>query len=118
MPRAEEIQKLRDVLLLRRDALRRALAGDFSALREFREKTGGDVADIAHDAASDELQFQLATVGSRGGSRGQSSDIRHVMISAATAPLGSSPPLVWWMGITRPRLPSRTMIGSARIAEL
>jgi DnaK suppressor protein len=65
MGRKEEILKLRDVLMIRRDALRRALAGDLSALQELREQTSGDVVDFALDSAQDEISSQLAEVESR-----------------------------------------------------
>jgi DnaK suppressor protein len=63
MPRKEALQKLRQVLMRRRDALRRALAGDLSSLRELRDQ--GDVLDVALDTAQDELNSQLAEVESR-----------------------------------------------------
>ncbi len=63
--RQQAIEKLRQVLLKRRDALRKALAGDLSSLRELRSKSGGDWADIASDAAQDEISSQLAEVEAR-----------------------------------------------------
>jgi len=65
MGRKEEILKLRQVLLSRRDALRKALAGDLSALNALREQSSGDMIDAALDAAQDELSSQLAEVESR-----------------------------------------------------
>ncbi len=65
MARKDAIQSMRDVLLKRRDALRKALAGDLSMLKELREQTAGDVVDAALDAAQDELSSQLAEVESR-----------------------------------------------------
>jgi RNA polymerase-binding transcription factor len=65
MTRKESIFKLRDLLVTRRDALRRALAGDLSLLKQLREQTGGDVIDAALDAAQDEISSQLAEVESR-----------------------------------------------------
>lgn len=65
MGRKEAILRLRQVLLQRRDALRRALAGDLSALKALREQTSGDMIDLALDAAQDELSSQLAEVESR-----------------------------------------------------
>ena len=65
MGRKEEILKLRQVLLSRRDALRKALAGDLSALNALREQASGDMIDAALDAAQDELSSQLAEVESR-----------------------------------------------------
>src|SRR6187431_1866745 len=63
--RKEAILKLRQVLIRRRDALRKALAGDLSSLKELREQSGGDVVDFALDSAQDEISSQLAEVESR-----------------------------------------------------
>jgi DnaK suppressor protein len=63
--RKEAIMKLRQVLIKRRDALRRALAGDLSSLKELREQSGGDLVDFALDSAQDEISSQLAEVESR-----------------------------------------------------
>jgi len=63
--RNEAIGHLRKVLVRRRDALRSALAGDLSLLKELRGQSRGDVADAALDAAQDELSSQLAEVESR-----------------------------------------------------
>jgi DnaK suppressor protein len=65
MTRKDSILKLRDLLVTRRDALRKALAGDLSLLKQLREQTGGDVVDAALDAAQDEISSQLAEVESR-----------------------------------------------------
>jgi DnaK suppressor protein len=65
MTRKESIFKLRDLLVTRRNALRKALAGDLSLLKQLREQTGGDVIDAALDAAQDEISSQLAEVESR-----------------------------------------------------
>ncbi len=65
MSRREEIQKLETILLARRDALRKALAGDESALRDLQKHSGGDVVDLALDSANDEINYQLAAVESR-----------------------------------------------------
>ena len=65
MARKDLILKLRATLVLRRDALRKALAGDLSLLKSLPEQTGGDVVDAALDAASDEISSQLAEVESR-----------------------------------------------------
>jgi DnaK suppressor protein len=58
--RKEALIKLKEVLLLRREALRRALDGDISMLQE-----GGDVMDAAMDTAQDEISSQLVEVESR-----------------------------------------------------
>jgi DnaK suppressor protein len=63
--REQSIAKLGDVLLTRRDALRRALAGDLSALMELHEQASGDLVDQALDAAQGEISSQLAEVESR-----------------------------------------------------
>lgn len=57
--------KMRDILVLRRDALRKALAGDLSLLKELREQTAGDVVDFALDSAQHEINSQLAEVESK-----------------------------------------------------
>ncbi|PHR94679.1 MAG: molecular chaperone DnaK [Blastopirellula sp.] len=62
--RTEFVAKIEEVLLVRRDALRKALDGDLSMLKEL-ESTAGDVVDIALDSAQDELSSQLAEVESR-----------------------------------------------------
>ena len=53
------------ILVRRRDALRSALAGDLSLLRELRSESPGDVIDAAYDSAQDEISSQLAEVESR-----------------------------------------------------
>ncbi len=64
MSRKESLGKLRDVLLLRREALRRALDGDMSLLQTLSQE-GGDVMDAAMDTAQDEICSQLVEVESR-----------------------------------------------------
>lgn len=65
MGRKEAILKLRQVLIRRRDALRKALAGDLSSLKELRQQASGDMLDAALDSAQDEISSQLAEVESR-----------------------------------------------------
>jgi DnaK suppressor protein len=65
MARKDAIVSLRQVLIKRRDALRKALAGDLSLLKELREQSSGDVVDAALDCAQDEISSQLAEVESR-----------------------------------------------------
>ena len=65
MARKDSIAKMKDLLVKRRDALRRALDGDLSLLRQLREQSGCDVVDAALDAAQDEISSQLAEVESR-----------------------------------------------------
>lgn len=65
MARKDQILKMRSLLVRRRDALRKALAGDLSLLKELREQQGGDVVDAALDTAQDEISSQLAEVESR-----------------------------------------------------
>jgi len=50
---------MRQILIKRRDALRTALAGDLSLLKELRAQTSGDVVDAALDSAQDEISSQL-----------------------------------------------------------
>jgi DnaK suppressor protein len=64
MSRKEALNKLRDVLLLRREALRKALDGDLSMLQSLPQE-GGDVMDAAMDTAQDEISSQLIEVESR-----------------------------------------------------
>ena len=49
MARKDAIAKLKSVLVSRRDALRKALDGDFSALQALRDQASGDVVDFALD---------------------------------------------------------------------
>jgi DnaK suppressor protein len=65
MARKESLSNLRAILVRRRDALRSALAGDLSLLRELRSESPGDVIDAAYDSAQDEISSQLAEVESR-----------------------------------------------------
>ena len=65
MGRKDSILTMRQILIKRRDALRKALAGDLSMLKELREQTAGDVVDASLDAAQDEINSQLAEVESR-----------------------------------------------------
>jgi DnaK suppressor protein len=65
MTRKDSILKMKELLVMRRNALRKALAGDLSLLMQLREQTGGDVVDAALDAAQDEISSQLAEVESR-----------------------------------------------------
>jgi DnaK suppressor protein len=65
MARKDSILKMRELLVKRRDALRRALAGDLSNLKSLSDSTSGDVIDAALDAAQDEISSKLAEVESR-----------------------------------------------------
>jgi DnaK suppressor protein len=65
MARKDSIHSMKQVLITRRDALRKALAGDLSLLKELREQSAGDVIDAALDSAQDEISSQLAEVESR-----------------------------------------------------
>jgi DnaK suppressor protein len=65
MSRKDAILNLRQILLKRRDALRKALAGDLSLLRELNAQTSGDMVDAALDSVQDEISSQLAEVESR-----------------------------------------------------
>jgi DnaK suppressor protein len=62
MARKDALVNLRAILVRRRDALRSALAGDLSLLRELHGETTGDVVDAALDTAQDEISSQLAEV--------------------------------------------------------
>jgi DnaK suppressor protein len=65
MARKDSLQDLRAILVRRRDALRSALAGDLSLLKELRSESPGDVIDAAYDSTQDEISSQLAEVESR-----------------------------------------------------
>ncbi len=65
MSRKDAINQLREQLMRRRDALRRALEGDLSLLRELHQEKTGDVLDAAADAVQDELNSQLIEAESR-----------------------------------------------------
>lgn len=65
MARKEAVTNLRQILVRRRDALRQALAGDLSSLKELRQQTSGDMLDAAMDTAQDEINSQMAEVESR-----------------------------------------------------
>ena len=65
MGRKDSIDNMRQILLKRRNALRKALAGDLSMLNELKEPTAGDVIDAALDSSNNELSSQLAEVESR-----------------------------------------------------
>ncbi|MGQ9576651.1 MAG: TraR/DksA family transcriptional regulator [Thermoguttaceae bacterium] len=65
MTRKEAILNMHRVLIRRRDALRKALAGDLSLLKELRAQASGDVVDAALDSVQDEISSQLAEVESR-----------------------------------------------------
>jgi DnaK suppressor protein len=65
MARKDAVAKMREVLVKRRNALRKALAGDISGLSKVEGQTGGDVVDAALDSAQDEITSQLAEVESR-----------------------------------------------------
>jgi DnaK suppressor protein len=61
MNRDETFDNLRHALVNRRDALRAALQGDLSALRELELSTG-DICDFAVDTSRGEVASQIAEV--------------------------------------------------------
>jgi len=65
MARKDALANMRAILVKRRDALRSALAGDLTLLKELRSESPGDVIDAAYDSAQDEISSQLAEVESR-----------------------------------------------------
>lgn len=65
MARKDALLNLKAILVRRRDALRSALVGDLTLLRELRSESPGDVMDAAYDSAQDEISSQLAEVESR-----------------------------------------------------
>lgn len=56
---------MKEILLQRRDALRQAIAGDDSMLKELSQNSGGDEVDFALDCSHGEISSQLAEVASR-----------------------------------------------------
>jgi DnaK suppressor protein len=65
MARKDALANMRAILVKRRDALRSALAGDLTLLKELRSESPGDVVDAAYDSSQDEINSQLAEVESR-----------------------------------------------------
>jgi DnaK suppressor protein len=65
MTKTQSLRQIEKRLLVRRDALRAALAGDTSLLRSLGEMTGGDEIDQAIASQEAELQSQMAEVESR-----------------------------------------------------
>lgn len=65
MSRKTSLQQMREILIQRRDALRQALAGDDSLLKEMSQNSGGDEVDFALDCSHGEISSQLAEVESR-----------------------------------------------------
>lgn len=63
MSRKNDVLKIRQILIKRRNALREALAGDLSLLRELNAQTSGDPPDSSE--ISDEISSQLAEVETR-----------------------------------------------------
>ncbi len=65
MNRRQAILNMQQILLKRREALRRALAGDLSLLKEIKTEAGGDIVDFALDSVQDEISSKLAELESR-----------------------------------------------------
>lgn len=66
MARKDALLRLRQILIKRRDALRKALTGDLSPLQELaQERPEGDEVDLALDTAQDEISSQLVDFDSR-----------------------------------------------------
>lgn len=65
MARKDSLKKMREILVKRRDALRQAILGDDSLLKELSSQPGGDVVDFASESACGELSSQLAEVETR-----------------------------------------------------
>lgn len=65
MARKEALNKLKQVLIGRREALRAALMGDLSLLNELKNEAYSDVFDAALDNANDEISTQLVEVEAR-----------------------------------------------------
>jgi DnaK suppressor protein len=65
MARKDALLSLRAILIRRRDALRNALDGDLTLLKELRSESPGDLGDAAVDSSQDEISSQLAEVEAR-----------------------------------------------------
>ena len=65
MARQDFLNEVQQLLIQRREALRKASNGDFSMLQKMRQETVGDVVDFAMDSSNDELNSQLAEVENR-----------------------------------------------------
>ena len=65
MSRKDAILAMNQILIIRRDALRKALKSDLSLLNELRSQASGDMVDVAHSSIQDEIGTQLAEVESR-----------------------------------------------------
>ena len=60
MARKDFIKKITDVLTERRNALRQAITGDDSLLKDLSQRSDGDVVDFASASSNGELNSQLA----------------------------------------------------------
>jgi len=66
MARKDALLRLHSRLVARRDALRKALAGDMDGIREFAKlDVVGDNVDAAVDTANDEISSQIVEIESR-----------------------------------------------------
>ena len=64
MPKKSAHKGVREILLKRRTALRQALAGDLSLLRQLRQESG-DIIDAAIDNSYEDVSSQMVEVESR-----------------------------------------------------
>jgi DnaK suppressor protein len=64
MARRDALIRLHKTLFSRRNALRKALAGELADLRSFKGDTG-DAVDVAFDAGNEEIATQLAELEAR-----------------------------------------------------
>jgi DnaK suppressor protein len=65
MSRKSSIKEIQEILVQRRDALKQAMSGDDSLLKEMSQNSGGDVVDFASENSFGELSSQLAEVENR-----------------------------------------------------
>lgn len=65
MSRKDSILKIRQVLVQRHDALRRALNGDMTLLHHLRTQNTGDMIDAAQESVQDDISSQMVEVESR-----------------------------------------------------
>lgn len=84
MARKDALFRLHSRLVARRDALRKALAGDLESLNDLRAMNDvGDSVDAAVDSANDEISSQIAQIESR-----ELSQIEHALDRMAEGTYG------------------------------
>lgn len=59
MARKDTLKKMREMLMLRREALRQVLVGNDSLYLDLCHQSGGDLADFANESTNGEISSQL-----------------------------------------------------------